>query len=76
MFALAVDRRSASLDEKRFRQSQRSIDAGKSDFLIAGLSIGLIKIEDSSDLDMLDMLVIRLDASSTFIFVPLNCLVP
>lgn len=52
---------------------QRSINA---DFLIAGLSIGLIKIEDSSDLDMLDMLVIRLDASSTFIFVPLNCFVP
>lgn len=48
----------------------------RSDFLMAGLSIGLIKIEDSSDLDMLDTLVIRLDASSTFIFVPLNCLVP
>lgn len=44
--------------------------------LLAGLSIGLIKSEDSSDLDMLDTLVIRLDASSTFIFVPLNCLVP
>lgn len=38
--------------------------------------MGLIEIEDSSDLDMLDMLVISLGASSTFIFVPLNCLVP
>lgn len=45
-------------------------------FLLLGLSMGLIEIEDSSDLDMLDTLVILLDASSTFIFVPLNCLLP
>lgn len=47
--------RQAWMKEKGFAShsgQQRSIDAGKSDFLIARLSIGLIKIEDSSDLDM------------------------